>query len=307
MQQPQLPELQGALGALLGAAPPVTVMVPYPIIIPLPIPIPVPLPIVDFYKAHLTPDQRKRYDEERSVAAAGRQEEQPQPLDCSKAKSELELEQEQDEDEEMKHAEQQEKEEQEQHEQQQQPDSQEEQQQQPDSVEELDQELKSIPKTTPSPSTCNSPATDSTGTGREEATHCIVVHNVEPADSNDNATACSEKLPKIKITRLQTKRTLIQTKEAAAAAAGTPTSPAGSSNSSSATAAAECSRPLRKRKRIIDCDFQKIALRDLEAIDTHKQSNNNNSSSNNGNKEEEDIEDVCNMNGNNNSAKATKK
>jgi len=51
------------LGSLLGAVPPVTVMVPYPIIIPLPIPIPVPLPVMDFYKAHLTPEQRKRFDE----------------------------------------------------------------------------------------------------------------------------------------------------------------------------------------------------------------------------------------------------
>jgi len=63
--------------------------------------------------------------------------------------------------------------------------------------------------------------------------------------------ADSQKLPKLKITRLQTKRTLIQTKEAAA----------------------ECSRPLRKRKRIIDCDFQKMSVKETEVATDGSQSN----------------------------------
>ncbi|KAH8297045.1 hypothetical protein KR044_003990, partial [Drosophila immigrans] len=288
MQQ-AMPELQGALGALLGATPPVTVMVPYPIIIPLPIPIPVPLPIVDFYKAHLTPEQRKRFDEERARGAGRGSEEQPQPLDCSKAKPELEAEAEAEAGIEM--------------EQQEQRDQQE---------EEEEHELKSIPKTmaggaaTPSPST--SPTTDSPSTSHE-ATHCIIVHNVEPKSDNASSNAGegdveTQKLPKIKITRLQTKRTLIQTKETSttppstSAATPTPTSPPSSSSTT-----AECSRPLRKRKRIIDCDFQKIALRELEANtgDNHNKEQEQEQEQERGEKEEQ----VCNINSNN-SAKATK-
>ncbi|KAH8290387.1 hypothetical protein KR054_002516, partial [Drosophila jambulina] len=216
---PQMPEL----GALLGAVPPVTVMVPYPIIIPLPIPIPVPLPVMDFYKAHLTPEQRKRFDEERETSSRREEEasDQPQPLDCSsKAKSEPEPEPELE--------------------------KQEEEVQQEDKAldkeqNEEEEQKESIPKTNPdidttSPASPSSVSPESSSSSPE--THCIVRDSPHSDPEVDG-----QKLPKLKITRLQTKRTLIQTKEAAA----------------------ECSRPLRKRKRIIDCDFQKIANKELEA------------------------------------------
>jgi len=132
------------------------------------------------------------------------------------------------------------------------------------------------------------------------------VHKVEqaegeaPGNANDSVELEAQKLPKIKITRLQTKRTLIQTKDTTTPTA-TPTSPAGGVGGDSSATAAECSRPLRKRKRIIDCDFQKIALRELEttADETH------NSNNKEAKAEVETEEEVCNINSNN-SAKAKK-
>ncbi|XP_041675624.1 sine oculis-binding protein homolog isoform X2 [Drosophila eugracilis] len=246
---PQMPEL----GSLLGAVPPVTVMVPYPIIIPLPIPIPVPLPVMDFYKAHLTPEERKRFDEERAASSRGDnpgEQEQPQPLDCSKTRSELEEDK---------------------------PDV--EQPKEPHEEIDKDQEedeKESIPKTNPDRETTPaSPSISQESSSSTQETHCIVRDSALSEPESD-----SQKLPKLKITRLQTKRTLIQTKEAAA----------------------ECSRPLRKRKRIIDCDFQKMAIKEPEVnSDSHH--------SNGSDNKEADPDEECNMSGNHSnsgSAKAKK-
>ncbi|KAM8711168.1 hypothetical protein ACLKA7_000323 [Drosophila subpalustris] len=288
-QMPQISELPGALGALLGAAPPVTVMVPYPIIIPLPIPIPVPLPIVDFYKAHLTPEQRKRFDQER---ARGAGEDQAQPLDCSKAKTEAEMETEIEMEMEMDMEMETETE---------QVLEQNQEQEQETAQEEHEEHQKSKPKTAPpSPATSTTPTTDSPG----QTTHCIIVHKVEETEAttnpgHDSVELEAQKLPKIKITRLQTKRTSTQTKDTATTTPTSPTGGGGGVGGGGATsAAAECSRPLRKRKRIIDCDFQKIALRELEAAED------NNNKSNKDTQAETETE-VCNINSNN-SAKAKK-
>ncbi|XP_030375396.1 sine oculis-binding protein homolog [Scaptodrosophila lebanonensis] len=244
---PQLHEMQSAFGALLGTAPPVTVMVPYPIVIPLPIPIPVPLPVVDFYRAHLKPEERKLFDQERSRTSPSATRtstvdapSEEQPLDCTKAKVEDEK-QEQEEPEE-----------------------------------------KLTPKTPPPPSSssCSSPTTTDSQGAHDAPSHCInvVPEETSPPPAVATSTAVdgavvaqspeqeSQKVPKLKITRLQTKRTLIQTKESAlypVSVTGT-TADNTNNNSSSAAAAAECSRPLRKRKRIIDCDFQKMALKEAE-------------------------------------------
>ncbi|XP_034654168.1 probable serine/threonine-protein kinase DDB_G0267686 isoform X3 [Drosophila subobscura] len=286
MPQAQLPEHLGAFGAMLGAVPPVTVMVPYPIIIPLPIPIPVPLPVMDFYKAHLTPEQRKRFDEERATTSRRSKEEQPQPLDCSKSRSEQEQQQRQDaapeEEQKATMPTPQLKEEQlEQEEEEDEKEKDEDVQVDDDDNDDDDNDdegKKSIPKTSsagraspasasPSSPASSSPATDANSS---QETHCIVRDETQSESNQD-----SQKLPKLKITRLQSKRTLNQTKEepnAASAAASVPAAatPAGSSSNSS-SAASECSRPLRKRKRIIDCDFQKMALRELEPSDGHNQ------------------------------------
>ncbi|XP_017106181.2 sine oculis-binding protein homolog isoform X1 [Drosophila bipectinata] len=262
MLPPQIPEL----GALLGGVPPVTVMVPYPIIIPLPIPIPVPLPVVDFYKAHLTPEQRKRFDEERAAPSAAAeaqdapgQQEQPQPLDCSKTRSDQEVENKEEEpaketQEELKN-------------------------------DQDGEEKKSIPKTNPERNTTlASPSISPESSSSSSETHCIVQDSTPSEPEVD-----SQKLPKLKITRLQTKRTLIQTKEAAA----------------------ECSRPLRKRKRIIDCDFQKMAIRELEATDAvgaqaHSSSNMKERDADADADGNGDGDGECNMSNNNSSAKAKK-
>ncbi|XP_033150926.1 sine oculis-binding protein homolog [Drosophila busckii] len=264
-------ELHNALGI-----PPVTVMVPYPVIIPLPIPIPIPLPVMDFYKAYLTPEERKKPATE----------EQPQPLDCSKARSEQDEEQEDD-------AEQLAVEEELQSE------------QQLPREQELP-ELKHIPKTTTdnndaattttaTSSPATSPATvEETTTSTSPSitpTHCIV-------QAENSSSALGEKLPKLKITRLQSRATASGSASGGGCGSGSGSGSGSVANSSAAAAAAECSRPLRKRKRIIDCDFQKITLRgELESVDG--QTNNNNNNSNPGKRKEEGDEDeVCNTNSN---------
>lgn len=235
------PELT-ALNTLIGTPPPVTVMVPYPVIIPLPIPIPVPLPVVDFYKAHLTPEERKKFDDEQQMKKERENETNEtktseeniinevveEPLDFTKTK-ETEVEA-------ISPA---------------------------GSGDNNSNNLELPPDTGKNEEILNSskeeettPSEDSQCTSK--TLHCVVtseeneekmklksdfVTNTQDIneDSNEvqggNSTGVGEntqKLPKLKITRLQTKRTLIQTKES------------------------ECSRPLRKRKRIIDCDFQKL-------------------------------------------------
>ncbi|XP_012160637.1 uncharacterized protein LOC101451604 isoform X1 [Ceratitis capitata] len=284
------PDLMGGLGlgAILGAPPPVTVMVPYPIVIPLPIPIPVPLPVMDFYKAYLPPDERNKLNEKEAIDAkeaglgtsticevttdklvmenaereqkleVGEETVSEEPLDFTKTKDLT------------------------------QPKSIEDQQEDvasssvhPLEVTQTQSKLKRAlsnehlttrttlsPTTsvTPTKATAVTPSTDRSSCSPatpSKATHCIVRSDETEtrrrdinAEAEDAASSGGDydgqKLPKFKITRLQTKRTLIQTKES-------PTTPT--------TASAECSRPLRKRKRIIDCDFQKLALREAAALE----------------------------------------
>ncbi|XP_065367789.1 sine oculis-binding protein homolog A [Calliphora vicina] len=256
-----MPPDLSALNTLIGTPPPVTIMVPYPVIIPLPIPIPVPLPIVDFYKAHLTPEQRTKFDKEQQLKKENETKETceleqtvaevaEEPLDFTKTKdTEVQLEATRS-----------------------------------DSIKAQDS-----PKTTEDPSTTTTTTKEAEETTPSEDSqtnsktlHCIVSTAEEPKQNTDNRTSTklksdfvatsqdlnedsneqqattsggesNQKLPKLKITRLQTKRTLIQTKES------------------------ECSRPLRKRKRIIDCDFQKL-----------------NTTSTNSNKETNDVADELN-------------
>lgn len=243
---PELP----ALNALIGTPPPVTVMVPYPVIIPLPIPIPVPLPLVDFYKAHLSPEERKKFEESRNIktetmdtsnSTANSNLRSPsateEPLDFTKTKGVEETV-----DDELSRN---------------------------DILLEpaVDNFMAKEEIETAQTTTSNPPSNEATTTPK--IMQCIINSNEtlnhpdtaapdigeesENVNGNGNmkssiiATTISndlineetneetnQRLPKLKITRLQTKR-LIQTKES------------------------ECSRPLRKRKRIIDCDFQKIA------------------------------------------------
>ncbi|XP_073812436.1 sine oculis-binding protein [Musca autumnalis] len=257
MGLPQPPSLVppdlSAFNALVGTPPPVTVMVPYPVIIPLPIPIPVPLPVVDFYKAHLTPEERQKFDEERNIkketTGGDNCSASDEPLDFTKTKdSSLETgtcgeikntaqTKFSKEHEDVGHKRQRE--------------------------EEADDEPEtSQTNTTNTTNTSCSPSNEDVATS--SMLHCVIttdsneiLSNSEAGNTHENPNATSpnhaecnetnetppppsaeennQRLPKLKITRLQTKRTLIQTKES------------------------ECSRPLRKRKRIIDCDFQKIA------------------------------------------------
>ncbi|XP_075166136.1 sine oculis-binding protein [Haematobia irritans] len=227
------PDLMG----LNASLPPVTVMVPYPVIIPLPIPIPVPLPVVDFYKAHLNPEERKKFEESRNIKKEN--ETQPngtnseEPLDFTKTKERM-VNVAAVSNEATHHVE---------------------------DVEEVEEFTTKEEETETSRTTTSaSPVNEAPSTPTTTSHACIIntdeaaatTHMVTDENNDENSnnrrlttTNCNnandeanednhERLPKLKITRLQTKR-LIQTKES------------------------ECSRPLRKRKRIIDCDFQKIA------------------------------------------------
>ncbi|XP_067627327.1 sine oculis-binding protein homolog A isoform X2 [Eurosta solidaginis] len=283
------PDLLGGLGlgGVLGAPPPVTVMVPYPIIIPLLIPIPVPLPVMDFYKAYLSPEERNKLKEEEesktketnlvqivaneAAHAADIMEDSDseqkmhakedavneEPLDFTKSKDCLIACCVDDHCDEVASIS---------------------AQSRKDATSDLKRAASEEPLTT---TTTLSPITTTTTTTAvttspenlpyspstpSKATHCIVRSDdletprcgLGEDGAEDLLTADGEsddakqKLPKFKITRLQTKRTLIQTKES-------PTTPT--------SAAAECSRPLRKRKRIIDCDFQKLALKEAAELD----------------------------------------
>ncbi|XP_053965655.1 uncharacterized protein LOC128867997 [Anastrepha ludens] len=272
------PDLLGGLGlgALLGAPPPVTVMVPYPIVIPLPIPIPVPLPVMDFYKAYLSPEERAKMKEKEENETKGVVDEasdarnisgdsdceqkievaeeaiNEEPLDFTKSRDCMHSQRVEDQQEEhasnLKRT---------------------------LSDEHLRVTPTALPPDTPATPTTNVTITTAVTPSPEDsscspttsvkATHCIVRADESETSRRDlsmniddsNAVGgelddAKQKLPKFKITRLQTKRTLIQTKEL-------PTTPT--------TAAAECSRPLRKRKRIIDCDFQKFALREATTLE----------------------------------------
>ncbi|XP_061397805.1 sine oculis-binding protein homolog [Musca vetustissima] len=206
-----------AFNALVGTPPPVTVMVPYPVIIPLPIPIPVPLPVVDFYKAYLTADERQKFDEERngikkeatttatpsdSCCSAS-----DEPLDFTKTKETTDYTSPMITDKTAKNP-----------------------QEDMDDVRE-EGERQEEPETSANNTTTNSP-TNGIATENPNSPRNLN----ESEDPLQNVENNPQRLPKLKITRLQSKRTLLiqQTKES------------------------ECSRPLRKRKRIIDCDFQKI-------------------------------------------------
>lgn len=241
------PEL-AAFNAFVGTPPPVTVMVPYPVIIPLPIPIPVPLPIVDFYKAYLTPEERRKFEDQQNIKKENEMPSANRTTNSSE-KSRFNMQAEEEEDEEMaeepldftktKEME----------------DCTNEEPAATQTIEDESCQMTNSTATTPSDDTHSSTSPKTTMT----TLHCVIsnVDNLRvnaAADTNKLTTSLAttqtndakneedsnteennQKLPKLKITRLQTKRTLIQTKES------------------------ECSRPLRKRKRIIDCDFQKIA------------------------------------------------
>ena len=249
------------LNTLIGNPPPVTIMVPYPVIIPLPIPIPIPLPVMDFYKAYLKPEERRKFEEQQQQLKKERRDitEMPEttsecspnernaeePLDFTKTKE------------------------------------------RPRDARNspIFSKEATINKEEETSSLNATPSEDSQSTTK--SLMCVVA-NEEPAistannvndneDSNEPArnnsdngggggsgggdgdsggnTEVNQKLPKLKITRLQTKRTLMQTKES------------------------ECSRPLRKRKRIIDCDFQKF-------------NNNNNTNNNNNNNPAKETNDA---------------
>lgn len=87
---------------------------------------------------------------------------------------------------------------------------------------------------------------------------------INSEDQSDNLK--EEKLPKLKITRLHSKRLVTATSNSPLFTSTTTTTPPAASKELQ-TSPSECSRPLRKRKRIIDCDFQRMSSKEVDLED----------------------------------------
>uniref|UniRef100_A0A1B0FD56 Sine oculis-binding protein n=1 Tax=Glossina morsitans morsitans TaxID=37546 RepID=A0A1B0FD56_GLOMM len=206
-----------ALNALISTPHPMTIMIPYPVIIPLPIPIPIPLPVVDFYNAHMVsgecekPGAEKPQKSKSEETVDKKMESAEQALDFTQTRE---------------------------------PEKKWKQRKEEYSssvgAEETDVSKIEIPQkifNASSEKTLHCAGKTETMESNETV---MTDSSSIPSDGNEVSSEkfTCHKLPKLKITRSRTKRTLMQTKEY------------------------ECSRPLRKRKRIIDCDFQKMPLKD---------------------------------------------
>lgn len=229
--------------------PPITILVPYPVIVPIPIPIPIPMPLVEFMRAtQLKMDMDKLVAEQNNntdKVVTGADE----PLDCSKTK-----------------------------------------------------EMDTFHHD------CDSPPLSQLEEMIETEEHQIIISNNDPINDesnnvlehvdNSNATTNVEddmlhqkRLPKFKITRLNSKRVITSTSPISSNSSRTPTSKnnttetgpvsitisvaspdniasnakhdintasvAATSNASSISCS-ETSRPLRKRKRVVDCDYLRL-------------------------------------------------
>ncbi|XP_055853993.1 sine oculis-binding protein homolog A isoform X2 [Episyrphus balteatus] len=89
---------------------------------------------------------------------------------------------------------------------------------------------------------------------------------INPEEHSDDNFK-EEKLPKLKITRLHSKRLVTASSHSPSFTSATTTTPATATPKEAQTSPSECSRPLRKRKRIIDCDFQRMTSKEVDVED----------------------------------------
>ncbi|XP_037941282.1 sine oculis-binding protein homolog, partial [Teleopsis dalmanni] len=293
------PDLTAGLNALMGTPPPVTIMVPYPIIIPLPVPIPIPLPVVDFYKAYLSPEERANFnlkterdvetetetetETEKNVRGPGKaisidmsvedgnsKSAHEEPLDFTKIKPDADVDRDNEAEQNINN-----------------------------SVSTTSSNKSMLDTRTDIPHIVTAGSetdetvsmflgsTDETSTATiSKKLRCVVTriedepnNNSKPGFdeanincNNNNKNKLNEddddakqKLPKFKITRLHTKRTIVQQQqqEQQEQQHQQQQQQQQQQQLQQTKETAECSRPLRKRKRIIDCDFQKISLKEV--------------------------------------------
>lgn len=252
--QQHIPNLFGT-----SNAPPITVLVPYPVLMPVPIPIPIPMPILAFLRAaqlKLDADnnnssrqsqpptaacEQKRASEQQANAGAqlhngnnANNTTDDQPLDCTKTR---ELSAEDD----------------------------------PEQLIEVvcDEEDDDGAAAADDESVINSADEDSAD---RDGHHGTAVRSTSEVTRRHQTEDTNEPLPKFKITRLNARRGFITTSsseplgttssEAITTTNNNPPITAINRNGDAARVAtelnAETSRPLRKRKRIIDCDYNRI-------------------------------------------------
>lgn len=207
--------------------PPITILVPYPVIIPIPIPIPIPMPIIEFMRAaQYKMDLEKHFQNNNNDPSNSPPDE---PLDFTKNR---------------------------------------------DTVE------KSQPPNE-SDDQCASPPLSQLEDMIAEEHHTITMSSAadddvsaknrdgNPLDNEDDRTkqpTQQQRLPKFKITRLNSRRIITSSsstepeiiKSNTAIGKDLHVSSAASTPSTTIEISAETSRPLRKRKRLVDCDYSRL-------------------------------------------------
>ena len=232
--------------SIFGATqPPITILVPYPIILPVPVPIPIPMPIEAFLRAALLKlDQQNNVNNSSQMNNANNNNEAmpvDEPLDCTKSKESVvppkdttpkKTKDEEDEMEEIKLA------------------------SEMDAV--VRRNMNVEKRNTTKSRSCSYTTSTSTPLNNNSNTNNKNDNSKETitADKTTTIDELHERVPKLKITRLHSKR-IITTTASTSARSVSPVTAAAVSNSTS-NDALEIRRPLRKRKRIIDCDYLKL-------------------------------------------------
>lgn len=206
--------------------PPITILVPYPVIIPIPIPIPIPMPIIEFMRAaQYKMDLEKHFQNNNNVPS--KTDPTDEPLDFTKTRDPVATEE-----------------------------------SQPPNA---------------SDDQCASPPLSQLEDMITEEHHTITMssatdedvsvkdHISNPLDGEDVPTKQppqQQRLPKFKITRLNSRRIITSEPEISKANTAIARDPnvssAASTPSNTIEISAETSRPLRKRKRLVDCDYSRL-------------------------------------------------
>lgn len=240
--------------------PPITILVPYPVMVPVPFPIPIPMPIMAFLRAaqvQLDAKNGKPPPPSANGNGAAPSQHNPsqttndghseQPLDCSKSRDELF-----DDDD-------------------------------PEQLievicEDSSDSITEIPsQTTPVPSSSHSTQPAKPHSGPSSANNNASPLLTEKSKPNYTQTSSSveqQPLPKFKITRLNSRRGIITPSSASQPspvnpsstdqeAADAPAPQPSAAVDQPAPMLLETSRPLRKRKRLVDCDYSRAKAEDM--------------------------------------------
>lgn len=208
--------------------PPITILVPYPVIIPIPIPIPIPMPIIEFMRAaQYKMDLEKHFQNNNNVPS--KSDPTDEPLDFTKTRDPVATDESQP------------------------------------------------------PDQCESPPLSQLEDMITEEHHTITMssatdEDISEKDREKNPPDCADlptkqppqqqRLPKFKITRLNSRRIITSSSSDVAEAENSKANTAigkvlnvpssVSTPSTTIEISAETSRPLRKRKRLVHCDYSRL-------------------------------------------------